>query len=201
MLAIIIAMIVMILFAGIALNGHHTSINTIQMANKAEDFKNEIKMVKNSLLALSTTFNETIEDDQIVKYAALPIGTASGATNLLPAQMKKKNVFNKEILYCPFGAKLSNTFTAVVNGGPTVTYDVETKPLTKNNRTLDYVIGTADNNFSNIGILGVIISPNNLLQTPLNCNGLVYSNETQSFTIEGGRVETITALEIEAVNL
>ena len=178
------------------------SSQSLSQKIKSDEYVSEIKMVKSSLLALSITFNETLEDDQIVKYAALPTGSARSDTNLLPDQiMKKKNVYNRDILYCPFGAKVSNTFTATVNGGPTVTYDVETRQLTKNNRTLDYVIGTADNNFSKNGILGVIISPNYLSQAPLNCNGLIYSNETQSFTIDGGRVETITALEIEAVNL
>lgn len=195
-----IAMIVMIGLSGIALNGHQTSISTIQMANKAEDFKTEIKMVKSSLLALSTTITET-EDETTTTYAALPAGIPSGNINLLPAQMKKTNVYNKEILYCPFGAKLSNEFTATVNGGPTVTYGIETRQLTKNNRTLDYVTGTAETNFSKIGVLGVIISPSYLAKQPLNCNDLIYSNETESFTIDGGRVETITALEIEAVNL
>ncbi|MDY4309892.1 hypothetical protein SOX05_08435 [Pseudomonas putida] len=178
------------------------SSSSLAQKQQTDEYVNEIKIAKNSVLALSTTFTETTEDDQVIKYAALPAGTPSGEHNLLPSPIiKKKNVYNKDIIYCPFAAKISSTFTAEINGGPSAKYDVETRQLTKNNRTLDYVVGNADNNFTREGILGVIISPHYLAKGPLNCNELIYSNENQSFRIEGGRVETITALEIEAVNL
>ena len=201
MLPLLVSMLIMLSMIGISAAALFTSTHSLATKVKSDEYVFEIKMVKKSVLALSMTVTET-QDDITTTYAALPVGTPSGNINLLPDQiMKKKNVYNRDILYCPFGAKVSNTFTATVNGGPTVSYGIETRQLTKNNRTLDYVIGTADNNFSKNGILGVIISPNYLSQAPLNCNGLIYSNETQSFTIDGGRVETITALEIEAVNL
>ncbi|WP_350613180.1 hypothetical protein [Pseudomonas sp. HY7a-MNA-CIBAN-0227] len=177
------------------------STTTLAQKVTSDEFVSEIKMVKKSLLALSTTYEITTEDDVIIKYAALPTGTSSGNSNTLPALMKKTNVYNRELIYCPFGAQVSSDFNRVINGGTGVTYDIETLSLTKNARTLDYVAGTAENNFSKNGILGVIISPSYLAKAPLNCNELIYSNETQGFTIDGGRVETITALEIEAVNL
>lgn len=200
MLPLLISMLIMLSMIGISAAALFNSTQSLASKVKSDEYVFEIKMVKKSVLALSTTITET-HDEINTTYAALPVGTPSGDMNLLPASMKKKNIYNKEVLYCPFGAKLSNTFTATVNGGPTVTYDVETQQITKNNRTFDYVVGTADNNFSKNGILGVIISPSYLAKGPLTCNDLIYSNETESFTIDGGRVETITALEIEAVNL
>lgn len=201
MLPLLISMLIMLGMIGISAAALFNSTQSLATRVKSEEYVFEIKMVKKSVLALSTTITET-HDEITTTYAALPVGTPNGDMNLLPAPiMKKKNVYNRDILYCPFGAKLSNTFTATVNGGPTVSYGIETRSLTKNNRTLDYVIGTAETNFSKIGVVGVIISPSYLAKEQLNCNALIYSNETQSFTIEGGRVETITALEIEAVNL
>lgn len=202
MLPLIISMIIMLGMISAGIFALTQSSNSLAQKIKTDEYVQEIRMIKSSVLALSTVFEEVTEDDQIIKYAALPKGIASGEFNLLPEPiLKKKNVYNRDILYCPFASKLSTSFTAVINGGPTVSYDIETKSFTKNNRTLDYVVGNADNNFTRAGFLGVIISPNPLAKEPLNCNALIYSNETQSFIIEGGRVETITALEIEAVNI
>lgn len=200
MLPLLISMLIMLSMIGISAAALFNSTQSLASKVKSDEYVFEIKMIKKSVLALSTTITET-HDEVTTTYAALPVGTPNGDMNLLPDSMKKKNVYNKEVLYCPFGAKLSNTFTATINGGPTVSYGIETQQITKNNRTLNYVIGTAETNFSKIGVLGVIISPSYIAKGPLTCNDLIYSNETESFTIDGGRVETITALEIEAVNL
>ena len=111
-------------------------------------------------------------------------------------------------MYCPFGAITAPAYAININAGSlsgvqgsSSIYDANTSVMTKNGRTMDYVTITEANQFTTKGVLGFVISPTPPFTRSTRCKDVMYDTDLQHFVVKGGRVETITALEIEAVNL
>jgi len=168
---------------------------------KSTEYASEILMVKKSLLVLSTTYKETIEDTTIT-YPALPVGVNQGAFHTLPAVlMKPVNPLGQPYVYCPSAARSDQPLTESINRGPGLTYNVGKTLLVKNGTSREYVTSSGLNTLNGAVILAYIISPNPLFKGSTNCKDVTFDEQLQKFVVAGGRVETITAIEVEAVNL
>ncbi|KOP51991.1 MULTISPECIES: hypothetical protein [Pseudomonas syringae group] len=201
MIAVIVMIYIAIILSGlVALTTYNTN-RTQQLFIQSEKYVNELSMVKKSLLALSTTYVETV-DDTTMRYAALPMGVNRGTYHTLPAMLLKQvNPLGKPYIYCPSGSRSDVPLTVTINGGPSLTYDVATSVLVKNGRSTDYVTGSGVNTLHGAIVLAYIISPNNSFKGTTNCTDVVFDESTQSFTVLDGRVEVITDVEVESVNL
>ena len=168
--------------------------------------KEELYLVKKSLLVLSTVYDVTVEETTI-RYPALPFGVNKGDYHTLPdAFYRTLNPFNKPYIYCPFGAITAPSYTVTINGGSisgvqgsSSIYDANTSVMVKNGKSLDYVTSTEQNKFTVKGVLGFIISPTSNGST--RCQDVTFDTQLQKYIVAGGRVETITSIEVEAVNI
>ncbi|MFV3377198.1 hypothetical protein ACNE9Y_23975 [Pseudomonas sp. NY11226] len=164
-------------------------------------FDADLTMVKKSLLALSTVYEETV-DDSTIRYPALPAGINQDGYHRLPAvMMKPLNPLKKPYVYCPFAARSDLPMTEIISDGPGPGYEAGREVLMKNGKSMDYITSTGVNTLNGAVIMAYIISPNPPFQGSIRCSDVTYSDSLQQFVVAGGRVETITALEIEAVNL
>ncbi|MFI8556094.1 hypothetical protein [Pseudomonas putida] len=200
-----IAILVILSIALISLSIHSmNAYNALGAQNLLVDsikVKEELHMIKNSLLVLSTVYDETV-DESTIRYPALPAGINQGDYHRLPAvMMKTLNPLKKPYVYCPFAARSDLPMTETINDGPGPGYNAGKAVLTKNGRDMDYITSTGVNTLNGAVIMAYIISPSPPFQGSIRCSDVTYDNLLQQFVVAGGRVETITALEVEAVNL
>ncbi|MER0548174.1 hypothetical protein AAA536_08000 [Pseudomonas aeruginosa] len=200
-----IAILVILAIAAITLSIHmmnaYTALGAQNLLVDSIKVKEELNLIKNSLLVLSTVYDETV-DDSTIRYPALPAGINQGDYHRLPAvMMKTLNPLKKPYVYCPFAARSDLPMTETINDGPGPGYNAGKAVLTKNGRAMDYITSTGVNTLNGAVIMAYIISPNPPFQGSIRCSDVTYDNSLQQFVVAGGRVETITALEIEAVNL
>ncbi|HGY2296742.1 TPA: hypothetical protein ACNV18_000882 [Pseudomonas putida] len=200
-----IAILVILSIALISLSIHSmNAYNALGAQNLLVDsikVKEELHMIKNSLLVLSTVYDETV-DESTIRYPALPAGINQGDYHRLPAvMMKTLNPLKKPYVYCPFAARSDQPMTETISDGPGSSYNAGKAVLTKNGTASDYITSTGVNTLNGAVIMAYIISPNPPFQGSIKCSDVTYDNALQQFVVAGGRVETITALEIEAVNL
>ncbi|MCR3854059.1 hypothetical protein K3Z84_00755 [Pseudomonas aeruginosa] len=204
MLAIMVILIIIMVLASTTAISLYSILSSNQTALKSLEFKEDILSVKRMLLAASTTYEEQIEIEpeifQTIKRPALPLGVRKGFYNTLPEFfMKSKNPFGKEYVYCPFGAITAGSYSANINAGPETIYEANTAILTKNGRSTIYVTSTESNQFTALGVIGLIISPTPPFTETTNCRDVYFNGER--FIISGGRVETISSIEIEGANI
>lgn len=189
-----------ILLAVIAHSTYDTNQSQILFSQSLQ-YKDEIYLVKKSLLSLSTTYEETIDDTTIL-YPALPVGVNHGDYHTLPdVLMKPLNPLDKPYVYCPFAARSDQPMTETINNGTGIPYNVATSVLVKNGRLLAYVTSSGLNTLNGGIVLAFIISPNPPFTKSTRCQDVEFDEHLQKFVVAGGRVETITAIEVEAVNL
>lgn len=201
MLGIIILINIAIIASGLIALSAYEHNRTQDLIVQSQEYASEILMVKKSLLALSTTYTETIDDVTTV-YPAVPAGQNQGIIHTLPAMMMKPlNPLKKPYVYCPFGARSDLPLTETINGGAGGDYNAGKAVLVKNGRSMDYITSTGLNQFNGSTILAFIISPNPPFTGSTRCQDVMYDADLQQFVVQGGRVETITALEVEATNL
>lgn len=179
----------------------YTSNQTQTLWLKSTEYASEILMVKKSLLVLSTTYKETI-DETTITYPALPLGINQGDYHTLPALMTKPiNPLGKPYVYCPFAARSDQPMTETIYNGTGTPYNVATSVLVKNGVSLPYVTSSGLNTLNGAVVLAFIISPNPPFTGSTRCEDVTFDHQLQKFVVAGGRVETITAIEVEAVNL
>jgi hypothetical protein len=201
MIAVIVMIYIAIILSGLVALTIFDTNRTQQLFIQSEKYVNELSMVKKSLLALSTTYEETV-DDTTMLYAALPMGVNRGIYHTLPeALLKRLNPLGKPYIYCPSAARSDTPLTVTINGGPSLTYNVATSVLVKNGKSRDYVTGSGVNTLHGAIVLAYIISPNNSFKGTTNCTDVVFNESTQTFSVPDGRVEVITDIEVEASNL
>lgn len=201
MINIIVMIYIAILLSGLVALTTYDTNRTQQLFIQSEKYVNELSMVKNSLLALSTTYEETV-DDTTKSYAALPMGVNRGNYHTLPAILSKQlNPLGKPYIYCPSAARSDMPLTVTVNGGPSLTYNVATSVLVKNGASMEYVTGSGVNTLHGAIVLAYIISPNNSFKGTTICTDVNFNESTQTFSVLDGRVEVITDIEVRAVNL
>ena len=168
---------------------------------KSTEYASEIVMVKNSLLVLSTTY-EVTTDETTITYPALPLGINQGNYHTLPEKlMKPRNPLGKPYVYCPFAARSDQPMTETINNGTGIPYNVATSVLVKNGVSLPYVTSSGLNTLNGAVVLAFIISPNPPFTGSTRCEDVTFDHQLQKFVVAGGRVETITALDVEAVNI
>lgn len=200
MIATLVYLTIAFLLFGIIIKATYDFNQSQAVYLQSVEYASEILMVKKSLLALSTTYGVTF-DETTIRYPALPVGVNQGDSHTLPTVMMKPiNPKGLAYVYCPFGAVAAPTYAMTINGGSGSIYDANTSVLVKNGRSMDYVTSTADNQFTDKGILGFIISPVPFTGST-RCQDVTFDEQLQKYVIAGGRVETITAIEVEAVNL
>ncbi|MFV3378377.1 hypothetical protein ACNE9Y_30115 [Pseudomonas sp. NY11226] len=200
-----IALLVILSIAAITLSIHmmnaYTSLGAQNLLVDSIKVKEELQMIKNSLLVLSTVYEETV-DDSTIRYPALPMGQNQGDYHRLPAAMLKTlNPLKQPYVYCPFAARSDQPMTETISDGPGASYNAGTAVLTKNGTSRNYITSTGVNTLNGAVIMAYIISPTPSFKGSIRCSDVTYSDSLQQFVVAGGRVETITALEIEAVNL
>lgn len=168
---------------------------------KSTEYASEIVMVKNSLLVLSTTY-EVTTDETTITYPALPLGINQGNYHTLPEKlMKPRNPLGKPYVYCPSAARSDQPMTETINNGTGIPYNVATSVLVKNGVSLPYVTSSGLNTLNGAVVLAFIISPNPPFTGSTRCEDVTFDHQLQKFVVAGGRVETITALDVEAVNI
>lgn len=207
MIATITILLVIIMICGIALINIHSATTSLNSYSNSISFKNDLQLVKLSLLAASTTFTVTTEQDiegEIIitttVYPALPAGANLNNHHTLPAfLLKNKNTYNQPYIYCPYSVLEEATYAEVIADG-SASYQANIANLTKNNKQIPYVMSTPKNSFTEDGILGFIISPSTKINNNLKCESVIYDSNIGSFLIEGGRVESITRFEVEGFN-
>lgn len=201
MLGIIILINIAIIVSGVIALSDFERNRAQDLIVQSQEYAAEIMMVKKSLLALSTTYTETVDDVTTV-YPAVPAGQNQGSIYTLPAMMMKPlNPLKKSYVYCPFGARSDLPMTETINGGAGGDYNAGKAVLVKNGRSMDYITSTGLNQLNGSTILAFIISPNPPFTGSTRCQDVMYDSDLQHFVVQGGRVETITALEVEATNL
>lgn len=201
MLGIIILINIAIILTGVVALSEFERNRTQDLIAQSQEYAAEILMVKKSLLALSTTYTETVDDVTTV-YPAVPAGQNLGSIHTLPAMMNKPvNPLKKPYAYCPFGARSDLPMTDNISGGAGGDYIAGKAVLVKNGKSMDYITSTGLNQLNGSTILAFIISPNPPFTGSTRCKDVMYDTDLQHFVVKGGRVETITALEVEATNL
>lgn len=179
----------------------YTSLGAQNLLVDSIKVKDELHMLKNSLLVLSTVYEETV-DDSTIRYPALPMGQNQGDYHRLPAAMLKTlNPLKQPYVYCPFAARSDQPMTETISDGPGASYNAGKAVLTKNGKAMDYITSTGLNTLNGAVIMAYIISPTPSFKGSIKCSDVAFDDSLQQFVVAGGRVETITALEIEAVNL
>jgi hypothetical protein len=197
---IVLLMIALITLGALSLQSFDFN-RTQQVHIQSVQYASELVMVKQMLLALSTTY-EVTDDEGTRRYPAVPLGANQGAIHTLPSLMlKPKNPVGKPYIYCPFGARSDQPLAESIDDGLAPPYNVATSVLAKNGRSLPYVTGSGVNTLDGAVILAYIISPDALTDGSVRCHDVVYDKQLQKFLAAGGRVATITDLEVEAVNL
>lgn len=201
MIAIMTLLIISSLMLTIYISSSYDFMGAQNLLINSQQFKDELFLVKKSLLVLSTTYKETIEETTIT-YPALPIGINQGDYHTLPAKlMKPRNPLGKPYVYCPFAARSDQPMTDTINNGTGIPYNVATSVLVKNGVSLPYVTSSGLNTLNGAVVLAFIISPNPRFTGSTRCEDVTFDHQLQKFVVAGGRVETITAIEVEAVNL
>ncbi|MCF5564848.1 hypothetical protein GIV75_28865 [Pseudomonas sp. PA-3-5D] len=201
MIAIMTLIIISSLMLTIYISSSYDFMGAQNLLINSQQFKDELYLVKKSLLVLSTTYKETI-DETTITYPALPLGINQGDYHTLPAQlMKPRNPFGKPYVYCPSAARSDQPMTETINNGTGRPYNVATSVLVKNGVSLPYVTSSGLNTLNGAVVLAFIISPNPPFTASTRCEDVTFDHELQKFVVAGGRVETITAIEVEAVNL
>ncbi|XVO79879.1 hypothetical protein ACQ9ZH_21035 [Pseudomonas chlororaphis] len=206
MIAIFTLLILSALMLGIYMFNSYFFAGAQTLLANSQQMKEELYLVKKSLLVLSTVYDVTVEETTI-RYPALPVGVNKGDYHTLPdAFYRTLNPFNKPYIYCPFGAITAPSYTVTINGGSisgvqgsSSIYDANTSVMVKNGKSLDYVTSTEQNKFTVKGVLGFIISPTSNGST--RCQDVTFDTQLQKYIVAGGRVETITSIEVEAVNI
>ena len=206
MLAIIVLLVLAIVVAGVAAWNLFAVTTATQAAMTSQQFVDDLFNVKRMLLASSTIYTEQVEVEPDVfesfKRAALPAGQALGEYNTLPATfLKPRNPYGKAYVYCPFGAVQAPSYGSSIKAGPSSIYDANTAMLTKNGRNSTYVMSTQANQFTSRGVLGLVISPYPQSTGSVRCGDVSFDESIQQFTVAGGRVLTISSIEIEGANL
>ncbi|WP_405126098.1 hypothetical protein ACI51W_03590 [Pseudomonas marginalis] len=201
MLGIIILINIAIILTGVIALSDFERNRAQDLIAQSQEYAAEILMVKKSLLALSTTYTETVDDVTTV-YPAVPAGENLGSIHTLPTMMMKpQNPLKKPYVYCPFGARSDLPMTDNISGGAGGDYIAGKAVLVKNGKSMDYITSTGLNQLNGSTILAFIISPNPPFTGSTRCQDVRYDADLQHFVVKGGRVETITALEVEATNL
>lgn len=208
MIAIMTLLIVSALMLTIYISSSYDFMGAQNLLMNSQQFKDELYLVKKSLLVLSNVYDVTVEETTI-HYPALPIGVNKGDFHTLPvALFRTLNPYNKPYIYCPFGAVTAPSYAININAGSisgvqgsSSIYDANTSVMTKNGRTMDYVTSTEANQFTTKGVLGFVISPTPPFTGSTRCQDVTLDLELQQYFVAGGRVETITSIEVEAVNI
>lgn len=201
MIGIMTLLIISAMLLAVIANSTYTTNQSQNLFSQSLQYKDELYLVKKSLLALSTTYNETNEESTTT-YPALPLGMNQGDYHTLPAVlMKPFNPLGKPYVYCPFAARSDLPMTVSINGGYGLPYDAGTTLLEKNGRSMPYVTSSGVNTLNGAVVLAFIISPNPPFTRSTRCEDVTIDSQSQKFVVAGGRVETITAIEVEAVNL
>lgn len=206
MLAIIVLLVLAIVVASVASWNLFAVTTASQASITAQHFNDELYNVKRMLLAASTIYTEQVEVEsdvfEIFKRTALPAGQARGDYNTLPASfLKPRNPYGKAYVYCPFGAVQAPSYGSSIKAGPSSIYDANTATLAKNGRSDTYVMSTQANQFTMRGVQGLVISPYQQSTGSVRCGDVAFDESIQQFTVSGGRVATISSIEIEGANL
>lgn len=206
MIAIMTLLVISALMLTIYISSSYNFMGAQNLLFNSQNFKEEIYLVKKSILVLSTVYEVQVEDE-IFHYPALPLGVNKGDFHTLPSALfRTLNPYNKPYIYCPFGAITAPSYAININAGSVIgvqgsssVYDANTSVLVKNGKSLDYVTSTEQNQFTVKGVLGFIISPTSNGST--RCQDVTFDTQLQKYIVAGGRVETITSIEVEAANL
>lgn len=200
MIATLVLMILALMIFGALSFQQFDSNRTQTLYTQSVQYVSDLQMVKQMLLALSTTY-EVTDDEGTRRYPALPLGQNIGGIHTLPSlMMKQQNPLKKPYVYCPSAARSDQPMTVTINDIPN-SYAVATSTLVKNGKSMEYVTSSGLNTVNGAVILAFIISPNPLYGGSVSCGDVEYDEASQKFNVPGGRAETITALEVEAVNL
>lgn len=201
MIAIMTLLVISALMLTIYISSSYDFMGAQNLLMNSQQFKDELYLVKKSLLVLSTVYDVTVDDVTTV-YPAVPAGQNLGSIHTLPAMMNKPvNPLKKPYVYCPFGARSDLPMTDNISGGAGGDYIAGKAVLVKNGKSMDYITSTGLNQLNGSTILAFIISPNPPFTGSTRCKDVMYDTDLQHFVVKGGRVETITALEVEATNL
>jgi len=193
MIAILTLAIITIIIVSVTSYQGYQNIQSLNLAFKGQTLVEELLMTKKQILAYST-----ILDDMPV----LPYGTNGPKYHTLPINiLKKKNVFGGTYVYCPFSPIGNTNYSNNVVLADGSAYNVTNQEIEVKRITQPYVIASDQNQFNDIGVQAIIISPTQPFTSSISCQDVVYNSQTDSFLVDGGRVEVITSSEIQAVNM
>lgn len=190
MLSILVICIITISFVGISSMAIQQTIMTQTLANQAFQNSNELLTIKKALI-LSGKFD-------LVYGAVLPYGVNTGSYHKIPefVYLKTKNAFNKDYIYCPFAAS-QTTLNKEVELTESINYSVDTMNISNKGTQREYVVSSHSSQFQELGVRAIIISPTPPFNNLPSCLDVIYNADLQKFIVEGGRVEVITATNIE----
>lgn len=205
MIAVIILMLSILIVSSVMISSNFQSIQAIDSLANSVSYKNELMLAKSSLLAASTTFTVTNQievngepvEEKII-YPALPLGRTLNGIHTLPAYLlKTKNIYQREYVYCPMSLLEEAEYHQAIAGQ---NYSVNIADLPKNNKPVTYVMSTAKNQFTDMNVVGFIISPHPKSVLNNACNTISYDSARDTFISNAGRVAAITRFEIEGIN-
>lgn len=205
MIQVLLLLLAITAIIGTTISSNFQAAFAVDSFNNSVQYKNELMLAKTSVIAASTTFTVTnqIEVDgeiieQKIVYPALPMGINSNGVNTIPPYLlKTKNVFNREYIYCPFALLEELEYHQAILGQG---YSVNTAELTKNNKATTFVMSTPRNAYTDMNVIGFIISPHQKSVAANACNNVSYDNAKGMFISAAGRVEAITRYEVEGMN-
>lgn len=194
MISILVILILTITIVGISSMALQQTMITQTLTMKSIENSNDLLTIKKALILSGKV--------DLVYGAVLPLGVNTGSYHKLPefVYIKTRNTFNKDYIYCPF-AENQTTLTKNIQLTELAVYLADTAIINHKGTDRDYVVSSHSSPFQALGVRAMIISPTPPFgDTMPSCLDVAYNAELQKFIVDGGRVEVITATDIEIGN-
>lgn len=194
MIGILVMLLLIMSLLAIGSMGLQETMMTQATTMKAIENSNDLLTIKKALILSGKV--------DLIYGAVLPLGINTGSYHKIPSfvYLRTKNTFNKDYIYCPF-AENQTTLTQNIQLTDLAVYLADTAMINHKGTDREYVVSSHSSPFQALGVRAMIISPTPpFSDTMPSCLDVAYNAELQKFIVDGGRVEVITATDIEIGN-